>query len=490
MKINQSNITTSMEKASAKFDAFLSETEAKLYDEAIKEIKNLEIDSQGDIRWTANNLKRIDQIITKLKKVSDSPAYLAGVEKFVQRFNNLQDQITDWARRNFNVLRFGQDLETKTKYLKQIAIKNTIDGLTGANINAYVMEPIKQMLMTAVTTEAKYSDLTKQLQRELISSPDGTSALAKYAKTYATTAMTQYAGQQNKLFTDDLGVEWFRYVGGTIETTRDFCNLLTQKEYIHISEIPAIIKGEIEIGGEIKTCPLNQKTGLPQGLIEGTTPENFQVNVGGWNCRHQLLPISEESVPENLREKFKRPIKKAKSAKIEKPAPKKQQTNKPKPKPKAEPKIAENIPTPTIRRYEGDIYYTTKSIFKKEFKTNTDNAFHDDQIMQSYVYKIEQQEYKNGIYDVGKAKQYLTTVDTDSLIATQWHVNKESVDAMVANFSEKPQSYPVGVRVNGHIYLIDGHHRSAAQILMGRKQIQIVLLDLPQKDVDMLKGKL
>lgn len=81
--------------------------------------------------------------------------------------------------------------------------------------------------------------------------------------------------------------------------------MLTYKEYIHISEIPEILKGRIEIGGEIKTCPINPKTELAYGLIEGTTPENFAVNVGGWNCRHQLVPIADEAVPKNIREKFK-----------------------------------------------------------------------------------------------------------------------------------------------------------------------------------------
>ena len=34
-------------------------------------------------------------------------------------------------------------------------------------------------------------------------------ALSKYANTYATTAISQYAGENNKILTDDLGLEWF-----------------------------------------------------------------------------------------------------------------------------------------------------------------------------------------------------------------------------------------------------------------------------------------
>lgn len=160
------------------------------------------------------------------------------------------------------------------------------------------------MLLRAVTSGSKYADLIDEFHKQLETSNETTSALAKYAKTYATTAMTQLAGENNRLFTEDLGAEWFQYVGSVIETSRQFCELLTEKEYIHKSEIKGILNGRIEIDGTVHECEMNAKTGLPKGLIEGTTEDNFQVNVGGWNCRHQLIPISELMVPEHIRAKF------------------------------------------------------------------------------------------------------------------------------------------------------------------------------------------
>ena len=126
-------------------------------------------------------------------------------------------------------------------------------------------------------------------------------ALSKYANTYATTAISQYAGENNKILTDDLGLEWFEYVGSNIETTREFCDHLTEKRYIHKSEIKTILKGEID-GYQ---CEIYEKTGLPKGMIEGTNEQNFQVNCGGWNCRHQLVPVAKEAVPKELRDRLK-----------------------------------------------------------------------------------------------------------------------------------------------------------------------------------------
>ena len=43
---------------------------------------------------------------------------------------------------------------------------------------------------------------------------------------------------------------------------------------------------------------------LPRGMFDDTYPTNFTVNVGGWNCRHQLYPVSEDLVPEDVRKKL------------------------------------------------------------------------------------------------------------------------------------------------------------------------------------------
>ncbi|MGM9818733.1 MAG: hypothetical protein ACI30B_07120 [Paludibacteraceae bacterium] len=109
-----------------------------------------------------------------------------------------------------------------------------------------------------------------------------------------------FTGQNNKLLTDDLDTEWFMYTGSNIETTREFCQHLTEKKYIHRSEIPTILTGKIDD----HQCAIYEKTGLPYGMIDGTTPENFQVNCGGWNCRHQLVPVADAVVPADVRAKF------------------------------------------------------------------------------------------------------------------------------------------------------------------------------------------
>jgi hypothetical protein len=40
-------------------------------------------------------------------------------------------------------------------------------------------------------------------------------------------------------------------------------------------------------------------------MIDGTTPDNFIVNRGGYNCGHELIPVSEARVPKEVREKVR-----------------------------------------------------------------------------------------------------------------------------------------------------------------------------------------
>lgn len=53
--------------------------------------------------------------------------------------------------------------------------------------------------------------------------------------------------------------------------------------------------------------------------------------------------------------------------------------------------------------------------------------------------------------------------------------------ALYLNDNDVP-GYPMGIRINGEVYLIDGHHRVTAQILRGKKTVMMHLTDLAEDD--------
>ena len=298
------NVLSIIDKESEQFDSVITKTEKAMLSAAVNAIKKLDVDASGNIKTTTSNIKLLASIRTKLAAVASNKDFMNGVKSLAVAMNDLYKAQVQYYSTAFPLKTLSDKAKSKHQALQRIAIDNVTHGLSQGAIDASVIDPLNKMLLRAVTSGSKYADLIDEFHKQLETSNETTSALAKYAKTYATTAMTQLAGENNRLFTEDLGAEWFQYVGSVIETSRQFCELLTEKEYIHKSEIKGILNGRIEIDGKVHECEMNAKTGLPKGLIEGTTEDNFQVNVGGWNCRHQLIPIAAEMVPANIRAKF------------------------------------------------------------------------------------------------------------------------------------------------------------------------------------------
>lgn len=307
------DVINTLDKAADGFGNIANAEQKKIYEEVVTLAKDLETDAQGKVKQTITNLKRLNQIKAKLAALSKDKEWVAGIGKFVKYFDILQKQQNAYFSTAFPQLTLGESAKKRNEMMKQIAVNNTIEALMGDGLKANVTDKLNDILLRGVTSGAKWADLQQELRDHLMGKEGGKGAFARYATTYATTALSQYTGQHNQLMTKDLGLEWFMYVGSNIETTREFCEVLTKKKWIHKSEIPTILQGKIEMpDGEIVEVAIYEKTGLPKGMIADTTPENFQCNCGGWNCRHQLLPVADAMVPAAIRAKFEKPKEPAK----------------------------------------------------------------------------------------------------------------------------------------------------------------------------------
>jgi len=180
-----------------------------------------------------------------------------------------------------------------------MTIDNTLESLVGSGLRQEVIDKLYKTLITNVTTGGSYADMQERLKSEVVSDKESEGMIQKYSKTYITDTMGVFAGQNNKLVANMLDSEWFSYEGANIATTREFCEYLTEKRWVHKSEIPILLEGLID-GHQ---CELYR--GMPKGMKEGTTPDNFIVLRGGWNCGHQLIPVNEAAVPKEVREAIK-----------------------------------------------------------------------------------------------------------------------------------------------------------------------------------------
>lgn len=260
-----------------------------LYKEMLNEIKRL--DTNGDkIAITVKNLSILTSIKNKLNRLILNREYMAEIKEFAKAFNEvykLQFEYWKSIERTFKP-------KPLLKAIRNQAIMDAVKSLTTQGISANVSDNIIGILRQNITAGGSYSQLAAQLRESLVNTPTSKGILDRYVKTVANDSIQQFNRQYTQIVSNDLGYSWYRYMNTDIETTRCFCDRMTDKNYFHISEVPKILEG---LG-----CDIYKKTGLPYGMIDGTNPENFFIRAGGWNCRHSIQPVAERQVPREIRE--------------------------------------------------------------------------------------------------------------------------------------------------------------------------------------------
>lgn len=270
------------------FDKSIPALQSQLFKEVLNEIKRL--DTKGDkISVTVKNLSILTSIKNKLNRIILNREYVSEIKDFVKSFNNvyaLQFEYWKSIEKTFKP-------RPLLKAIRNQAIADTFQSLTTQGISANVSDAIIGILRTNITSGGSYADLAEQLRQSLTNTPESKGILDRYVKTVANDSIQQFNRQYTQIVSNDLGYSWYRYMNTDIETTRCFCDKMTDKNYFHISEVPEILKG---LG-----CDIYKKTGLPYGMIDGTNADNFFIRAGGWNCRHSIHPVTERQVPGNIR---------------------------------------------------------------------------------------------------------------------------------------------------------------------------------------------
>jgi len=259
-----------------------------------------DLDTTGDtIKVNVSNLRKIAAFKDRIYSIIKKSDYSEKLDKFIKSFNEvaiIQNKYFESVSNKFKPTPLLKEITTQS-------ISSTIDYLTEAGLNNALIQPIHDILLTNSTTGGSWSEMAKQIRNFITTNNDTVGALERYTSQITTDSLNQYSRQYMQTVTNDLGFNWFAYRGALIKTSRTFCEACREKEFIHRSEFPEIIKGNFKEFKEMKG-EIYDKTGLPQGMIDGTNPNNFEVYAGGYNCEHHLVPVSDAIVPKLLRDKF------------------------------------------------------------------------------------------------------------------------------------------------------------------------------------------
>lgn len=290
------DILGQIEKSINRFNRRIPATQKDMLAAIEEDLRDLELNN-GKIKATVKNLSIIARIKNRLTKIILTDDYKAEVKHFAEAFNEitfLQNQYWKQVEATFKPFPL-------LKEIKNITIEDTVNKLLDSGINANIADPIADILRTNITTGGSYSALTDQL-RTMLTDTQTPGFLSKYASTITVDSLNTYNRQYTQIVSSDLGFEWYVYSNTLIETSRPFCIAMKERKYFHVSEIPALLRAEgltyVNKRGERVPVPIYFKTGLPHGMKENTTVDNFLINLGGHRCAHAGRPVSESLVPE------------------------------------------------------------------------------------------------------------------------------------------------------------------------------------------------
>ena len=252
-------------------------------------LAEMDVDATGNIRQTEDNIRRIGLITEELNKVLAGGEYKDAVQSFLSSIDEgvqLTDDIAKKIDSNFQP-------DNVQKQLLAISKQNAINAFFGSGLRDNVTVPFLEQLTANVAARAPLNQAVKALQGVIEGTETTDGRLLANVRTTANTAQAiadrSYAAAVN----EELGIEYFQYLGGEIPTTRPFCEH-REGAIFHRKEIEAWGNGENSAG-------INDiRNGTWDGRIDGTDSRSIFTFVGGWNCRHFLVPVIKQKVPASV----------------------------------------------------------------------------------------------------------------------------------------------------------------------------------------------
>jgi hypothetical protein len=271
-----------LENVPKEFVESISKLEPRIASEVESLLSELEMQN-GNILLTERNMAIIENVNQRLKNIIFDEVYEKNLTKFIGEFKGQAKLANEY----FQVLDPEFSITPVYESVLRSTQRNAIELLNEDAFTQALITPIKQTLESSITNNISFTDTLKGL-REIIIGKEGEydGRMMSHVKRVAYDSFAASDRAYTNTIATDLGLEFYRYSGGEIETTRCFCDERNRK-YFH--------KKEIEGWGEGKNVG---SCGFPwAGMNENTDKATIFIYAGGYNCRHSILPVSKKSVP-------------------------------------------------------------------------------------------------------------------------------------------------------------------------------------------------
>lgn len=253
----------------------------EIFRELLRLMKGLDV-KDGNLVISDANLAKSAEIIAQLERFIFDGTYGLSVRAFSGEFS-IQRALNDSIFETFDGFDAKEEFELNWKQGQ----KNAIRLLAKDQVAAQLLEPINNALTSAVTTGQDFIGVVEELTK-VVNGIDPDGALLRHVKRVAHDSFAIADRSYTEVVIKDLDLQWFRYQGGIIKDSREFCIARTGKIF-HIEEI--LLWG---------TVPSKW-----QGRNDSTNSSNIFTLLGGWNCLHTLIPIDISQVDETILERVR-----------------------------------------------------------------------------------------------------------------------------------------------------------------------------------------
>ena len=266
--MQENDLIQSLEAINDKTIAYLTQLsksqESKAVDILIDRFNLFELSKEGTIVTNAKNISHIQTLIEDYRNYIFTNEFTKKIQKQLYKHYADVSKITN-KYYNLSEQEFGN--KALLKELQANAIISTINDLQTAGIDATRLNKAFQAIVTDNLTLKQASDVfRKSVPKQL----------DRYTNEIVTDNLYQYERNVTKILTNDLQLKHYFYSGTLRETSRPFCKNRAGRVFT---------EAEVRSWGNM---------GEWEGKIPGTNSKTIFTYLGGYNCRHRLIPITQE----------------------------------------------------------------------------------------------------------------------------------------------------------------------------------------------------
>lgn len=235
-------------------------------------------DGAGNLLMNQKNLALIQSLKPQLEQIFLGSSYVEAIRDFAGEFDKQAS-----LNKEFYKALTDYTESSELAALTQLNKRKTVGLLLEGAIDSSFYDPIVETMTEAVSTRAPFVETVANIKLitqggETVAGTEVMGRLSRYAKQISYDAMAVADRAYGRQVTAELGIEFYQFVGGTINDTREFCMERNGGIY-HEREVEEWASEDW------------------QGRHRATTSGSIFTLLGGYNCRHSLIPVPLSQVP-------------------------------------------------------------------------------------------------------------------------------------------------------------------------------------------------